>query len=72
MNFETHDYCPECSIGKGVSRQQAFDAYFATGPVAEVERKRSILVTRRIVRNFTANRADPTSVNELSCGHCVF
>lgn len=67
----THEFCPECTIAQGMSRQQAYDAFFLTGRLADVRAAKSRLVVRRIVRNFTANRADPTSVDELSCGHCV-
>ena len=67
-----YDVCPECTIAYlGWSRQAAFDAAFATGPLAEVRTKRKGMVRCRIVRNITANRADPTSVNLLACGHAV-
>ena len=53
----THDFCPECSIGGGITRQQAFDAYFATGRISELRSVKSILVVRRIKRNFVTFKA---------------
>lgn len=66
-----YEVCPECTIAqRRWDRQRAYDAFFATG--SEVRELQRGMVRSAIVRNFTADRADPTSFNRLACGHTVF
>lgn len=56
--------CPECAIDGGMPRQQAFDMHF--GPWRDNRLPRRNIVGTRVV-----NPADPTQVEDLSCGHTI-
>lgn len=59
--------CPECTIDFALlSREDAWDAFWSTS-----HPKHGWLIQRPVVSYATVNRADPTGVAHLSCGHTV-
>ena len=57
--------CPECAVDQGWTRSQAFDAFFGG-------RRAALLLPQRAVkRRFVGDRADPTAMATLVCGHTV-
>lgn len=59
--------CPECTIDAGVlSRDEAWDAFWSTRHA-----NHGRLIQQPVKRYATVDRADPTDVAHLSCGHTV-
>jgi hypothetical protein len=66
MSNVQYEACPECAVeGGGWTRQAAFDAFFGGH---EQSRR---LPQRKVLVEFTADRADPTAFAKLACGHTV-